>query len=139
MQAVSTTAPPTLPLIRAPVTSMLLNPVTISLDFILLELSAAFNKWITPCSFRGFLPSASRTLCPPGHPHNSLGAPHLCPVLFDTHLSNIMGKHLRTHHLVLFSPLSTLTPSVISSGLVGFKYHPHADDSQIYISSQTLL
>lgn len=113
------------------------KPVTSFLGFILLELSGAFNKWINPCSFKGFLPLASGTLHPPRLPHNSLGAPHPCLVLLAPHLPNVYSvEHLRTQLLVLFSPLSTLTPSVISSWSCGFKYHPHADDSQIYVSGQ---
>lgn len=120
---------------------MLLNPVAIPLGFLLLELSAAFHKRITPCSFKGFLSSASGTLHPPGLPPHSLAGPHPWLVLLAliSPVGLYVAGHLRTQRWVLFSPLSTLSPLVmIASGLVALNAIHMFDDSQICVSGQDL-
>lgn len=119
------TALPTVSLFRAPITSMVLNPVAIPLGFLLLELSAALNKRITPRAFKGFLCLASGTLHPPGLPPHSLAGPHQWLVLFAliSPVGLYVVGHLGTQRLVLFSLLSILNPLVMITS--GFKYHPH--------------
>lgn len=112
---VCNSCPPSLSQARsmAPKASMLLNPSYLSYQQRLTSGSL--------CSFRDFVFSlASGTLYSPGLPHCSLAAPHPCLVLLS--LARLyMAEHLRAGHLVLSSPQSTLTPSVISSGLVALR------------------